>query len=182
VRLTVGETVVEQPVGVRVDPTVGVPFADLQAQFDMALQLHEMRVEMHDALRGLDALKLQLDERKKLAGTARKDAPAEWKKGLEAKAEALDAFVATLTRPAGKPFWSEGPRLTERLAGLAGGVDDGNRRPTAAEEAYFEELRGEMAKARGEISRYTAEAVAEINKLLEAQGLPPLLALTKVKP
>ena len=149
VRLTVGESVVEQSVGVRVDPTVAVSAADLQAQFDMALKLHEMRVEMHEALRGLDALKLQLDERKKLAGTARKDAPAEWKKGLDAKVEALDAFVATLTRPAGKPFWSEGPRLTERLAGLAGGVDDGNRRPTAAEVAYFEELRAEMSQGPG---------------------------------
>ena len=179
VRLTVGETVVEQPVNVRVDPTVAVSAADLQAQFDLALALHEMRLEMHEALRGLDALKLQIEERKKLAVSARKDLPAEWTKALEAKAQATDAFVATLARPSGKPFWSEGPRLTERLAELAGGVSNGSRRPTAAEAAYLEELRGEMRQARTDIARYWAEAPAEIDKLLEAQGLPPLLAVGK---
>jgi hypothetical protein len=170
---------VEQPVNVRVD-TVAVSAADLQAQFDMALALHEMRVEMHDALRGLDALKLQVEERKKLALSARKDLPAEWTKALDAKAQSLDAFIATLGRPSGKPFWSEGPRLTERLAELAGALGNGNRRPTAFEAAYLEELRGEMQKARADLARYLAEAPPEIDKLLEAQGLPPLLATGKV--
>jgi len=34
-----------------------------------------------------------------------------------------------------------------------------------------------MDKARAEIRRYTAKTVPEINKLLEGQGLPPLLTL-----
>ena len=177
VRLTVGDTVLEQPVSVRVDPTVTASPADLQAQFDLAQKLHALRIEMNDALRGLDALKLQLDERKKLAASARSDAPADWKKSLDAKGEAHDAFLANLTRPAGKPFWSEGPRVSERLEGLVGGVDSGSRRPTGPELAYFEELRVEMDKARAEIRRYTTEVVPEVNKLLESQGLPPLLTL-----
>jgi hypothetical protein len=181
VRLTVGDTVVEQPVNVRVDPTVAVSAADLQAQFDMAMALHEMRVEMHETLRGLDALKLQIEERKKLAVSARPDLPADWTKALDAKAQALDAFIATLARPSGKPFWSEGPRITERLAELAGGIGNSSRRPTAPEAAYLEELRAEMRQARADIARYLAEAPPEIDKLLTAQGLPPLLAVAKAQ-
>jgi hypothetical protein len=173
----VGETVVQQPVSVRVDPTVAASAADLQAQFDLAQKLHAMRIEVSDALRGLDALKAQLEERKKLAASARKDAPADWKKALDAKVESHDAFIATLSRPAGKPFWSEGPRISERLQALAGGMDNGSRQPTGPEVAYFEELRVEMDQARAEIRRYTVETVPEINKLLEGQGLPPLLTL-----
>ena len=90
-----------------------VPAGDLEAQHAAALKLRDYRSELNDALRGLDALKLQLDERKKLAATLRPEAPAELKKGLDTRVETLDTFVATLTRPSGKPFWSEGPRLAE---------------------------------------------------------------------
>jgi photosystem II stability/assembly factor-like uncharacterized protein len=175
VRLRVGETVVEQPVSVRIDPMVQVSPTDLEAQHALAVKLRDLRSEINDALRGLDGLKLQLEERKKLVATVRPDAPAEWKKGLDARIEGLDTFLATLARPSGKPFWSEGPRIAEHLQALAGSVDNGNRAPTAAEQAYFEELRAEVDRARTEIARYTRETVAEINTFLQGQGLPPLL-------
>ena len=175
VRLSLGDTVVEQPVAVRVDPTVEVSRAELESQFDLALKLREMRSALNDSLRGLDGLKLQLGERKKLATVARRDTPEEWKKDLDGRIEALDTFLATLARPEGKPTWSEAPRLSERLASLAGAVDSGNRGPTGPEQAYFDELRGEMDRAAADIARYATEAVAGIDALLDGQGLPRLL-------
>jgi photosystem II stability/assembly factor-like uncharacterized protein len=175
VRLSLGETEVEQPVTVRVDPTVQVSQADIESQFDLALKLREMRSALNDSLRALDGLKLQLGERKKLATVAQREIPEEWKKDLDGRIEALDTFLATLARPEGKPTWSEAPRLSERLTGLTGAVDSGNQGPTPPERAYFEELRGEMDRAKAEISRYATEAVAGIDTLLEGQGLPRLL-------
>jgi hypothetical protein len=182
VRLRVGETVAEQPIVVRVDPTVQVTRADLEAQHAAAVKLRDLRTELNDVLRGLDALKLQLDERKKLAATLRPEAPADWKKGLDTRLESLDTFIATLTRPSGKPFWSEGPRLAEHLQSLAGSLDNGNRRPTGPEEEFAAELTTEMERARKEIARFTGETVAEINTFLQGQGLPPLLFLHQAPP
>jgi photosystem II stability/assembly factor-like uncharacterized protein len=172
-RLTVGGQAAETPVEVRLDPTQSATAADLRIQFDDAIRLREMRSALNDGLRGLDRVKREIDDRGKLLGE-KKDAPEAAKTTFKTRAAELDRLLDRLAKPEGKPFWSEGPRLAERLGGLAGGIDGGNKAPTAPERELLGELRTELAKAREDSARFLAEALPEMNRVLAAQDLPPV--------
>jgi photosystem II stability/assembly factor-like uncharacterized protein len=173
VRLTVGQQTAETPVELRLDPTVAVAAAELQAQFHDALLLRDLRSALNDGLRSLDRVKHELEDRRKLLAD-KKDASEEAKKGLLARADELDELLNRLARPEGKPFWSEGPRLSERLGSLAGAIDSGNKAPLPPQRELLGELRAELQSAHGDVSRYLTEALRDVNQLLTAQELPPL--------
>ena len=68
IKLFVGDKVVqERKVEVRVDPTVSVTTADLQAQNDLALHLRDMLSSLNDSLRLLDSAKQQAEQIEKVA-------------------------------------------------------------------------------------------------------------------
>jgi hypothetical protein len=173
VRLTVGRETAETPVEVRLDTTEPVPPAELQAQFDDALRLRDLRSALNDGLRSLDRVKRELEDRGKLL-TEKKDAPEEARKTLKTRAADLDTLLDRLAKPEGRPFWSEGPRLAERLGSLAGAIDSGNKAPTPPQQALLAELRAELAKGRDDVGRYLGESLPEVNRLLSAQELPPV--------
>src|SRR6185503_11320686 len=60
VKLIVNGKTYEQPVEVRLDPTVSVPAADLQAQLDLQMKLRDMQSSANTALRFLDSIEDQL--------------------------------------------------------------------------------------------------------------------------
>ena len=64
VRLTVDGESHEQPVEVGIDPMVAVSAADLATEYSVASELTAMQSAVNDGLRGLDALKSQLEARR----------------------------------------------------------------------------------------------------------------------
>ncbi len=107
-RLTIDGKAYEKPVIVRVDPLVRTTPAALQAQFDMAGALLAMRSELNRTLRGLDATKAQLDERRRLAKQLGRGADGDLEAQL-AKAEGqLKDITGTLARPEDVPRYAMG--------------------------------------------------------------------------
>ena len=146
--------------------------AALQETFDDALELTALRAEVNDLLRRLDDVKLQVEERVKLAASRR--APADVTKALEKEGETLKALTDGLAKPADRPFYSEGPRIIDRLAALFFAIDGVNLAPTAAERTLLGELRGEARKAIDDGGRHFGEALAGLNGTLHAAELPEI--------
>ena len=176
-RLTVDGTAYEKPVVVRVDPTLRTSPAALQAQFEMAVALLAMRSELNRALRGLDVLKAQLDERRRLLKQLGREPEAELEAQL-AKAEGqLKEITGTLARPEGIPPYATGPRLTDQLQALSGDVDGAFAAPTAPQQALFRELKDQVQKALARVEAFRRDGLTAVNQALTGSELPPVVAL-----
>jgi len=175
VRLTVGSTVLEKPVVVKLDSTASVAVGALETQYELTTKLRDLRSSVNDALRGLDSLKVQIEERKKALETQKKEIPEALKTGLETNLEELNRILNGLAKPSGKPFWSEGPRLSERLQDLFGQLNGVLAGATPAQSAYIEEMRAEYREKMGEVNRFFGEAAPALSRLLEDNAAPGLL-------
>ena len=154
VRLTIGTQVLEQPVMVRVDPTARTTPEGLRAQFDLAMQLRDLVSQANDTLRALDARKGELEARRRAAEALPNQEGAAVVQGLTTELAEVDALITTLTKPANYPYWSEGPRVTERLGGLQRNVDAGHFPPTAPQQALSRELATELKQALDRVQKY----------------------------
>jgi photosystem II stability/assembly factor-like uncharacterized protein len=175
VRLTVGSTTVEKPITVRVDPTASVSAEDLAVQYQHTTLIRNLRSSVNDALRGLDSVKAQLEERKKTFESQKKEIPEELSTAMTSGLKELESLVDGLARPTGRPFWSEGPRLSERLQDLFGQLNNVLAPPTSAQVEYLEELKTEYREKMTEANRFFSGTAASLSDLLERNGAPRLL-------
>jgi len=176
-RLTIDGKTYEKPVVVRVDPLVKSSLAALQAQFDMAEALIGMRSELNRTLRGLDATKAQLDERRRLAKELGRGPEGELEAQL-AKAEAkLKEIADALARPEGQPNYASGPRVAEQLQALVGDVDGAFAAPTAPQQEFFRELQEQVRQSLARAEAFQKEGLASLNEALTRSELPPVVAL-----
>ncbi|MGH9333425.1 MAG: hypothetical protein ACRD21_06700, partial [Vicinamibacteria bacterium] len=175
VRLTVGSTVLEKPIVVKLDPTASVPEGTLQEQYERTVKLRDLRSSVNDALRGLDSLKTQIEERRKTLETQKKEIPEALKTEFDGTIEEIDRILDGLARPTGKPFWSEGPRLSNRLQDLFGQLNGVLAAPTRPQEAYFGELLSEYGEKMGAVNEFFGGKATALSRLLEENGAPGLL-------
>ncbi|MGE0456132.1 MAG: hypothetical protein AB7O37_22715 [Vicinamibacteria bacterium] len=174
-RLTVDGKSHETPVEVRVDPLVPVSEAELRAQYELASALTPIRTEANLALRALDAVGAQMKERRATARSLGIVLGEEASAVFTAAERDWKAVLDGLAQPEGEPRWSQGPRVSEQLNGLFGAVDSAFAAPTAAQLAYFEELRGEARTALDRAARFLDESLPRLNQALAASGLPGIV-------
>ena len=171
-RLSVGALSLETPVELRLDPTLSVPAAELRRQFEAARELRDMRSSLNDALRSLDEVKLQLDERKKLAASRRASEAS--LNAIEKEADAVKARIDGLLKPTERPYYSEGPRVADRVSALFFAIASVNLAPTQAQDEHLAELREETRKALEDTRAYLRDGVLAINRLLRETELPEI--------
>ncbi len=174
VRLTVDGQSHETTVEVGVDPLVGVSHEELRAQRDAVVELHEMESRLNDRLKGLDGVAAQLKARQAHVKLMETELPDDARKAWKAHDKAAEELLAKLSRVEGKPFWSQGPRLSERIEDLSRNIDGQFTAPTAAQMQLLSELREEYQASIGEIDAFFDDAVAALNQKLETAGVPPV--------
>lgn len=173
-RLTVDGVAHETAIEVAVDPTVDVAAADLQTQYDAASELLPMLSAVNTALRGLDSILAQSAERRATVELLEVELPAETEAAWKELEETHKEVMARLTRADDKPFWSQGPRLSERLSDLFSGIDGQFAAPTAAQLSLLSELRSETDEALAAVNGFFANSVERFNQALTGAGVPPL--------
>ena len=174
VRLTVDGTSYERPVEVTVDPLVKVSPAALRQQHSVALELRDMESALNDGLKGMDVVAEQLTARREATKRLDEELPDDLENALKEYDEAAETLMNELTREEGKPFWSQGPRLVERLGSLFFKVDGQFAAPTAAQLELLAELTTEYDAAVSDLRGYFAETLPELNSALESAGVPPV--------
>jgi photosystem II stability/assembly factor-like uncharacterized protein len=174
VRLTVDGKSQERPVEVAVDPLVEVSPSDLRRQQSVAIELRDMQSVLNDGLKGMDVVAEQLVARRAAAKRLDEELPEELEKALREHDDAAKTLIDGLAREEGKPFWSQGPRVVERLGNLFFKVDGQFAAPTAAQMELLAELKSEYDGAVGKLREYFAETLPELNSALEGAGVPPV--------
>ena len=183
VRLTAGLQSLSKNVEVKLDPTVAVAKEDLRLQNRYALRLREMESVINEALNALGGVLSQVEERKKTQSA--------WGRSDRVRPEALKTVQDTLTqaeslrdgltRPKGKSFWSEGPRLLERVSGLFQEIDSTDAAPTPPQLTYWAELVIELREDLGRVNGFLEDGVKKLNSALTDLRLPPIFVPESVK-
>ncbi len=159
VRLTVGSTVLEQPVQLRVDPASKSTPEGLAAQFALAKELRALQSLANDTFRALDTRRGGLEARRRGALALPNNEGAAAVVTLSADITQLDSLVTTLAKPANYPYWSEGPRVSERIGNLLRNVDSGNFPPTALQQALSKELAVELRAAMERVRQFLSRQI-----------------------
>jgi len=181
VKLIVGDKTFEQPVEVRLDPTLNVSPADLQAQLDLQMKLQEMQSAANTALRFLDSLEDQLKHTQTTAKALNKEPDKEMMKALEDYVKQLDTLEDRLVRRSeglGLPGKSQ---VVNKVGDIFFGVDATNAAPTAAQRQYFAEIQPEYADRMAEVNRFISNTLPQWNEKLRAWNLPTLTTRPPLK-
>jgi hypothetical protein len=167
VRLTVNGKQMEQPLTVRLDPTVKVTMAELQQQYDTALKLRDMISVTNLAMRSLDSLGQQFKGLEATVHNLSPDAPPALHDTITADLKGLDTLELKLVRNENAPPYSLGPRLSEQLGALFSDIERVNAGPTKAQMELFNELQGEFQQRIAEVRQWNTETVAKLNSMLQ---------------
>ncbi len=159
VRLTVGNEKFEQPLTVRVDPTSRTTPEALRAQFAIAMELRDLQSLANDTLRALDGRKAELEARLRAAQAIPEKGGAAVARAISGEIAQVDSLFDVLIKPATAPYWSDGPRISDRIGALLRNVDAGNFPPTTAQQKLGKELavelRDALERVRKVLARFT---------------------------
>lgn len=170
VRLTVGSTVVEEPVEVKADPASTVANADLKAEFEMGLKLRDLQSSTNDALRALDTVRDEINTAVKTVGTLSPQTAKDLLNALKERLQQIASIEDKLARPGNIPGYSMGPRLIDRLSQLAGNLENTLTGPTGPQREHYKELLGEFNREVDRVNKLMTEGVPQINEMLRRQN------------
>ena len=174
VKLIVGDKTYEQPVEVRLDPTISVSPVDLQAQLDLQMKLKDMQSAANTALRFLDSIEDQLKHTQTTAKALNKEPDKEMMKALEDYIKQLDTLEDRLVRRSEGLGLAGKSQVVNKVGDIFFGVDATNAAPTPAQRQYFAEIQPEYAERMAEVNKFINNTVPQWNEKLRAWNLPTL--------
>lgn len=174
VKLTVGDKVFEQAVDVRLDPTINVALADLQAQLDLQMKLRDMQSATNTALRFLDSIEEQLKNTETTMKNLNKEPDKELMKTLEDYKKQIVALEDRLVRRAEGLGFAGKSQVTNRIGDLFFSLDGTNAAPTPYQRQYFQEIQPEFRERMTEANRFIKDTVPLWNEKLRGWNAPTL--------
>jgi photosystem II stability/assembly factor-like uncharacterized protein len=172
VRLTAGERTLTQPLVVEKDPRISVSEQDLVRQFELARRIEAERVSVAEALAAATALRRQTTALTPKASGKAADELAAFSKDLTAAAgPALDPDEAYDLAGAAPTSLL---RLSVDLARFQAAVESADAAPTPDAVAGFAWRQKRTADGLAAWREFLASRLPKTNRVLEAQGLPPL--------
>jgi photosystem II stability/assembly factor-like uncharacterized protein len=174
VKLTVGDKTFDQPLEVRLDPTLNVPAADLQAQFDMQVKLRDMQSSVNTSLRFLDSIEEQLKHTQTTIKGLQKEPNKDLMKALEDYLKQVAALEDRLARRSEGLGFPGKAQVVNKIGELFFGVDATNAAPTPYQRQYFEEIQPEFRGRMAEVNRFIQDTIPQWNEKLRAWNAPTL--------
>ncbi len=174
VKLTVGEKIYQQPLEVRLDPTIRVAQADLESQFQLQMTLRDMQSAVNTALRFLDSIEDQLKHTQTTIKNLNKEPDKDLTKALEdyiKQVNTLEDRLARRSEGLGSPGKAQ---ITNKIGELFFGIDATSAAPTTYQRQYFTEIQPEFRERMAEANRFISETVPQWNEKLKAWNAPTL--------
>lgn len=174
VKLIVGDKTFSESVDVRLDPTINVALADLQAQLDLQMKLRDMQSATNTTLRYLDSIEEQLKNAETTVKNLNKEPDKELMKSLEDYKKQIATLEDRLVRRSEGLGFPGKSRITDRIGDLFFSVDGTNAAPTPYQKQYFQEILPEFRERMTEANRFIKDTIPLWNEKLRAWNAPTL--------
>ena len=169
VRLTTNGQTQTQTFRVRRNPLhKDVTDADLQAQFDLAIQIRDKTSEANDAVIQIRAIKSAVQDRLAKSTDARLKAAGD---KLTTNLSAVEGEIYQVKNQSGQDPLNFPIKVNNRLASLLSVVNAGAGRPIGNAGVIFKDLTGELKVQTDRLARVVAEDLAAFNGETKRLGL-----------
>jgi hypothetical protein len=169
VRLTANGQTQTQTFRVRRNPLhKDVTDADLQAQFDLAIQIRDKTSEANNAVIQIRAIKSAVQDRLAKSSDARLKAAGD---KLTASLSAVEGEIYQVKNQSGQDPLNFPIKVNNRLASLLSVVNVGAGRPIGNAAAIFKDLTAELKVLTDRLTRVVAEDLAAFNGETKRLGL-----------
>jgi photosystem II stability/assembly factor-like uncharacterized protein len=170
VRLTVDGQVQEQPAEIRLDPRVGnVSPADLQKRFELASQIQAKVSQANDAVLMIRGVRAQIAALK-TSDPGIRSAAAQ----LDQKLAAIEGRIYQVRIQSRQDPLNYPIMLNNKLAALAGIVEDGEAAPTAQDYTVFADLSQRLDRELAALDAALSSDLPALNRRLAAAHLPAI--------
>jgi photosystem II stability/assembly factor-like uncharacterized protein len=176
VRLIVGKKVVQEEIAqILKDPRNEASDADLKAQFDLLLKIHNKLDENHKAINQMREIKKAVSEYMKSV----KDTVliAKFQKLTKPMLKNLEDLEQTLVQNkarATQDLLAYPIRLNDKIAGVANVVSSSDAKPTKGSGEAFEDLSKKMDVSVTKLKKIIDEDVPAFNKLVSENQIPAI--------
>jgi len=171
-RLSLGPISVEKPLDVKLDPTVNASQEDLRTQQKAGLKLLEMLSVTNDALRILDGLSGQIEERKATMRKLGKNVKDNTLKTVDSHLEMIRDIEDRLDQSWDGGVPSSPLRLLSKLSMFFNLLDGVNAAPTVSQLAYLYELTVEFKDSLAAVNAYLSDRADKLNDALSESRIP----------
>jgi hypothetical protein len=173
VTLTVdGREVGSRNFEVKVDPRLkGVTQADLQARFDLVLQIRDRTSEANEAVIRIREIKAEIDDRLEASGD---EGLAAMGNEVKAALSAVEGEIYQVRNRSNQDPLNFPIKLNNKLAALMGGVEGSENRPTDQSYAVFEYLSGLLQAQLDQMEAVLSAELPALNARMEELGLEPI--------
>jgi photosystem II stability/assembly factor-like uncharacterized protein len=173
VRLTVGDQQKTVPLEVRQEPRTSASAADLKAQFDFVLGVHDKLSEVNEQITRIREVRKELGDVKKTVGDSKEGKPIiTAASDLDKKMTVIEeALYQTKNRSPQDPL-NFPVRLNDKLAAVGDSAASGTFAPTAQQIAVRVELGAAIDAQLAKLKAIWDTDVPAFNKLVHDQNVP----------
>ncbi len=175
VRVSANGTTQTQPLVLKMDPRSTVTPADLEAQFQLAVQIRDQVSAADEMVITIRKINKDLRDR---AEKSHDEALASSGATLRDKLSTLEEELYQVRNRANEDPLNFPIKLNNLLAALARSVETGDAKPTDQDFEVEKELAGRLAKVRTEYDNVVQTDLGKFNGLLQQHSLPQVTAGT----
>jgi hypothetical protein len=169
VRLTANGQTQMQPLVVKRHPLYEATDADLQAQFDLAIQIRDKTSEANNAVIRIRSIKDQVADRLSKSQDARLRAAGE---RLTKNLSDVEGEIYQVKNESGQDPLNFPIKLNNRLASLLSSVSRGDGKPIGNAEPIFNDLKAELKVLTDKLEETLVGDLATFNTEAKRLGLP----------
>jgi len=172
-KLTAAGKSYTQPLEVKVDPRVKVNEADLQKQFALSSQIHDLLSRTHDAVNQIRNVRRQMqDVQRRTAGTKAAAPIRTAARTLDQKMTPIEEELIQVKSRASEDPLNYPIKLNNKLAALGNIVESADAAPTAQSQAYFDELKPLIETQLAKWAEVLKTDVPAFNNAVKQQDIP----------
>jgi hypothetical protein len=145
--------------------------ADLQKQFDLAIQIRDRTSEANQAVIDIRELKAQIKDRLEKSKNARLKEAGEL---VAKRLAAVEEEIYQVRNQSNQDPLNFPIKINNRLAALRRSVENGDNPPTDAAYVVFNDLSAELQKQLDALAAIQRGDLANLNKALASQRLAPV--------
>jgi hypothetical protein len=168
VRMHVNGRTQTQPFVVKRNPLQSATDADLQAQFDLAIQIRDKTSEANNAVIQIRRMKADVADRLTKSQDAQLKAAGD---KLTTELSAVEGEIYQVKNQSGQDPLNFPIKINNRLASLLSVVNDGDGRPIGNAAPIFRDLVGELKVLTDRLAKVLGTSLTEFNTHAKRLGL-----------